>query len=155
MNCYETLFVVKPTLTGEEIEGQIARVQSIVAEQGGELKATDEMGMRRLAYPIEKQERGYYTVVYYTAPSELVAELERQLRYNEEILRFMTVKYSNKKELKIFEKMVEAANKKPAAEKPSAPAEEAPAVEEQTQNAEAPAAESEIPVQETAEKSEA
>jgi len=147
MNCYETLFVVKPTLTAEEIEGQIARVKEIIAEEGGELKATDDMGMRRLAYPIEKQERGYYTVVYYTAPAELVGELERQLRYNEEILRFMTVKYTNKKELSVFEKMVEAANKKPAAEKAEAPAaaqEEAPA-------------QSEAPAEETAaeEKSEA
>ena len=140
MNCYETLFVVKPTLTAEEIEAQIARVKEIIAEEGGELKATDDMGMRRLAYPIEKQERGYYSVVYYTAPSDLVGELERQLRYNEEILRFMTVKYTNKKELGVFEKMVEAANKKT-----SAPAEEpkteAPAAEEKPAETEAPAAE--------------
>ncbi len=114
MNCYETLFVVKPTLTAEEIEGQIARVKEIIAEQGGEIKAVDDMGMRRLAYPIQKQERGYYSVIYFTAPPQLVIELERQLRYNEEILRFMTVKYSNKKELSVFEKMVEAAQKKSA-----------------------------------------
>ncbi|ADV47119.1 30S ribosomal protein S6 [Nitratifractor salsuginis] len=151
MNCYETLFVVKPTLTAEEIEGQIARVKEIIAENGGELKATDEMGMRRLAYPIEKQERGYYTVVYYTAPSEMVIELERQLRYNEEILRFMTVKYTNKKELAVFEKMVEAANKKPAPEKSEAPvAEEAPAVEAP---AEEKPAETEAPAQEAAAES--
>jgi len=143
MNCYETLFVVKPTLTAEEIEAQIARVNEIIAEEGGELKATKDMGMRRLAYPIEKQERGYYSVVYYTAPSELVGELERQLRYNEEILRFMTVKFTNKKELTVFEKMVEEANKKaaePKAEAP-APAAEAPAAEEKPAETEAPAAE--------------
>ena len=138
MNCYETLFVVKPTLTAEEIEAQIARVKEIIAEEGGELKATDDMGMRRLAYPIEKQERGYYSVVYYTAPSDLVGELERQLRYNEEILRFMTVKYTNKKELGVFEKMVEAANKKASApaEEPKA---EAPTAEEKPAETEAPA----------------
>ncbi len=112
MNCYETLFVVKPTLTTEEIEGQIARVKEIITSKGGEVQACNDMGMRRLAYPIEKQERGYYSVVYYKAPSELVEELERQLRYNEEILRFMSVKYSNKKELAIFEKTVETLSKK-------------------------------------------
>jgi small subunit ribosomal protein S6 len=143
MNCYETLFVVKPTLTAEEIEGQIARVKEIIAEEGGELKATDDMGMRRLAYPIEKQERGYYSVVYYTAPSSLVGELERQLRYNEEILRFMTVKYTNKKELAIFDKMVESVNKKAAApaEEPKVeePKAEAPAAQEAPAATEAPA----------------
>ena len=144
MNCYETLFVVKPTLTSEEIEGQIARVKEIIAEEGGELRATDDMGMRRLAYPIEKQERGYYTVVYYTAPSSLVGELERQLRYNEEILRFMTVKYTNKKELGVFEKMVEAAKKK-ASTPVEAPKAEAPAAEEKPAESEAPETEAPAP----------
>ena len=151
MNCYETLFVVKPTLTGEEIEAQIARVKEIIAEEGGDLKATDDMGMRRLAYPIEKQERGYYTVVYYTAPSELVGELERQLRYNEEILRFMTVKYTNKKELSVFEKMVEAANKKASAPKEEPKAEEPKA--EETSAPEASEAQSEAPAAKAAAES--
>ncbi|WP_456433129.1 30S ribosomal protein S6 [Nitratifractor sp.] len=152
MNCYETLFVVKPTLTEEEIKGQIARVEEIIAEEGGELKARDEMGMRRLAYPIEKQERGYYTVVYYTAPATLVGELERQLRYNEEILRFMTVKYTNKKEIAQFEKMIEAAKGKGAApaEQPAESAEEAPA-QAGSAPAEAEAAQEESQTAESAE----
>ena len=135
MNCYETLFVIKPTLTEEEIKGQIARVKEIVAEEGGEIKAIDDMGMRRLAYPIEKQERGYYSVIYYTAPSELVGELERQLRYNEEVLRFMPVKYTNKKELGVIEKMVEKTNGRnttPSEEKGETPAETETAAEEAT-----------------------
>jgi small subunit ribosomal protein S6 len=106
-----------------------------VAEEGGEIKAIDDMGMRRLAYPIEKQERGYYSVIYYTAPSELVGELERQLRYNEEVLRFMTVKYTNKKELGVFEKMVEKTNGRnttPSEEKGETPAETETAAEEAT-----------------------
>jgi small subunit ribosomal protein S6 len=69
------------------------------------------MGMRKLAYPIAKQERGYYTVVYFKAPGRTIDELERQMKYNEEILRFMTVKYSNKKEIAQFDKMVAAASK--------------------------------------------
>ncbi len=116
MNCYETLFIIKPTLTSEEIEGQITKVKDIISQRGGELKATNDMGMRRLAYPIEKQERGYYSVVYYTAPSQLLEELERQLRYNEDILRFMSVKYTSKKELSVFNKTVETINKKSAVE---------------------------------------
>jgi len=72
------------------------------------------MGMRKLAYPVEKNERGYYTVVYYTAPGSLIAELERQMRYNENILKFMTVRYTKKKEIAQFTKMAEAAAKKNA-----------------------------------------
>jgi len=112
MNHYETLFVIKPTLTEEEIKGQIGRVKDILANNGSELLATDEMGMRKLAYPIEKNERGFYCVVYYKANGDSVSELERQLRYNENILRFMTVKYTNKKEISQFEKMVVKAGGK-------------------------------------------
>ncbi|WP_457605891.1 30S ribosomal protein S6 [Nitratifractor sp.] len=148
MNCYETLFVVKPTLTEEEIQSQVARVQEIISSQEGQIEALDDMGMRRLAYPIEKQERGYYTVVYYKAPAEAISELERQLRYNEEILRFMTVKYTKKKEIAQYEKMVENAKKKAEAPKPEAKPEveaeaktEAPAQEAPAETPAAPAAE--------------
>jgi small subunit ribosomal protein S6 len=106
MNCYETLFIVRPTLTEEEIETQIEKVGSIIKNNGGEIKAINEMGMRKLAYPIKKQERGYYSVVYYVAPPTMIRELEYQLRYNEDILRFMSVKYENKKEIAEFEKSV-------------------------------------------------
>ena len=139
MNCYETLFVVKPTLTEEEIKAQIAKVENIISKENGEIKALDDMGMRKLAYPIEKQERGYYAVAYFTAPSDAIDELERQLRYNEEILRFMTVKYTNKKEIAQFEKMVAKANGSKVeaeAKKEEAPAQEEKAAEETTSNSE-------------------
>jgi small subunit ribosomal protein S6 len=126
MNHYETLFVVKPTLTDEETQSQIEKTLAIITDNGGEIVATDSMGMRKLAYPVEKNERGFYTVVYYKAPGTLIAELERQMRYNEEILKFMTVKYTKKKEIAQFEKMAAAASKKaeePAQEsEPAAPA---------------------------------
>ncbi len=112
MISYETLFIVKPTLTEEEVASEIERVQEIVTQEGGELEIVDRMGMRRLAYPIDKQERGYYVVIYFKAPSRLIAELERQLRYNENIMRFMTVKYSSKKEIAQFEKAVSAIRRK-------------------------------------------
>jgi len=132
MNHYETLFVVKPTLTDEETKAQIEKTIAIITDHGGEIVAIDDMGMRKLAYPVEKNERGYYTVAYYKAPGILIAELERQMRYNEEILKFMTVKYSKKKEIAQFTKQADAAAKKSAAvAAAAAPAQEAePAVAE-------------------------
>ena len=116
MNCYETLFVVKPTLTEEEIAAQIAKVKDVLTKVEAELLATDEMGMRRLAYPVEKNERGYYTILFYKANGDAIAEIERNLKINEEIIKFLTVKYSNQKELAQFEKQVAAANKSKAEE---------------------------------------
>ncbi len=128
MNHYELLFVLKPTLTDEETKAQIEKVQSNITAQDATIVATDDMGMRKLAYPVEKNERGYYTVVYFQAPGAAIAEIERLLRINEEILKFMTVKYTNKKEIAQFTKMAAAAAAK--AEAPAPAAEETPAAKE-------------------------
>ena len=119
MNCYETLFVVKPTLTEEEIAATITKVKDVLAKEGAELVATDDMGMRKLAYPVEKNDRGYYTVLFYKGAGTIISELERNLKINEDIIKFLTVKYSKNKEIAQFDKLVAAANKK------ATPAEEA------------------------------
>ena len=138
MNHYELLFVLKPTLTDEETKAQIAKIQDSITAQDATIVATDDMGMRKLAYPVEKNERGYYTVTYFQAPGVAISEIERQLRINEEILKFMTVKYTNKKEIGQFTKMANAA----AAKQEVSAKEEAPApVTEETPATEAPAAE--------------
>jgi len=137
MTCYETLFVVKPTLTDEETAAQIAKIKDILTKEGAELLATDDMGMRKLAYPVEKNDRGYYTVLFYKGEGTVINELERNLKINEEVIKFLTVKYVKNKELTQFNKLVDAANKKaePVAEPVVA---ETAAVAEET----APAAES-------------
>ncbi len=116
MNCYETLFVVKPTLTEEEIAAQVAKIKDVLAKVDAELLATDDMGMRKLAYPVEKNDRGYYTILFYKANGDAIAEIERNLKINEDIIKFLTVKYSNQKELAQFDKQVAAANKSKAEE---------------------------------------
>jgi len=103
---YETMFILKPTLTDEEKAQNIENIKKVIEENGGEVAAIDKIGVRELAYPIAKFERGDYNIIYYKAPARAVLELERQMRYNENILRFMTVKYENKKEIKRWEEMV-------------------------------------------------
>ncbi|WP_456450673.1 30S ribosomal protein S6 [Hydrogenimonas sp.] len=127
---YETLFVVKPTLTEEEIKAQIENVRSILTKNGAQIAAEFDWGMRKLAYEIEKNPRGYYYVIYYTAPGNLIKELERNFRYNEEIIRFLNVKYENKKEIKAWQNLV---NKAGAASAKKAEKEEAAAAAEQAE----------------------
>jgi len=157
MNHYETLFVVKPTLTEEEIKSQIEKVKAVLEKEGAELVATDDMGMRKLAYPVQKNNRGYYTVLLFKAKGDTIAELERNLRINEEVIKFLTVKYTKTKEIAQFNKLVDAANKKSQPAEPAkseAPAAEAPAVETPAE-VEA-AAETETPAEtETSETTEA
>jgi len=121
MNNYETLYVLKPTLTDEETAANIAKIEEILVREGAEILATDKMGMRRLAYPVEKNERGVYTIVYFKAEGTVINELERNLKFNEEVIKYLTVRYTKKKELTQFEKLVKAA---------SAVIEEAPKAEE-------------------------
>ena len=116
MTCYETLFVVKPTLTEEEIAAQIAKVTDVLAKEGAELVCTNEMGMRKLAYQVEKHNRGYYTVLFYKAEGSTIQELERNLKINEDIIKFLTVKYTKNKEIAQFDKLVAEANKDAAPE---------------------------------------
>jgi len=125
MTCYETLFVIKPTLTEEEIATQVAKIKDILSKEGAELSATNNMGMRKLAYPVDKHNRGHYTVLFYKAEGSLITELERNLKISEDVIKFLTVKYSKNKELTQFNKLVDAANKKnaPVAEE-KAPTEE-------------------------------
>ena len=137
MTCYETLFVVKPTLTEEEIAATITKVKDILAKEGAELVATDDMGMRKLAYPVEKHARGYYTVLFYKAEGTVIKELERNLKISEDVIKFLSVKYSKNKELAQFDKLVAAANKNATPAPEAAPATEAtPAPEAATETAE-------------------
>ncbi len=143
MRNYENLVIVKPTLTAEEIQASVKEIEEIITSNGGEIQATSPMGMRKLAYPIEKNERGYYHVIYSSIAPSAISEIERRFRINEDLLRFVTIKYDTNREKAAFNGMVEKAKKDA-----SAPAKvEAPATEE-APVAEAPA--TETPAVETA-----
>ena len=120
MRHYENLVIVKPTLTAEELEAELKAIEEVITSNDGEITATDAMGMRKLAYPIQKNERGYYYVIYYTGKPSAINEIERRFRINENLLRFMTVKYESKKEVTAWTKMVEKAKQAPAAKEEKA-----------------------------------
>lgn len=109
---YETMFILKPTLTEEETKAQIELVKANIEKNGGEIVACDDMGSRQLAYEIEKNKRGYYFVIYFKSPTNAILELERNYRINEQILRFIFIKYENKKEVAAWTKMSDEAAKK-------------------------------------------
>ena len=111
MRHYENLVIVKPTLTAEEIQSNISTIEEIITSNGGEIAITDSMGMRKLAYPINKNERGYFHVIYYTVAPAAISEIERRFRINEELLRFVTIKYDTNREITAWNKLVEKAKK--------------------------------------------
>ncbi|WP_041959787.1 30S ribosomal protein S6 [Sulfurospirillum arsenophilum] len=118
MRHYELLVVVKPTLTVEELQAKLTYLKEILEKNGAVITATLEMGTRKLAYQIDKFERGTYVVFYFTAPTAAIAEVERLIRITEEFIRFMTVKFENQKELRFWNKQVEKITKKSEAPAP-------------------------------------
>lgn len=105
MKHYEILLIFKPTLTEEEVKAKFDFIKEVITKNGGEIAGVTDMGTRKLAYKIDKYERGSYFVVYFTAPANLIAELTRNVRISEEIIRFLVVKYENKLEVSAWEKL--------------------------------------------------
>ena len=131
MRHYENLVIVKPTLTAEEIQESIKLIEEVITSNGGEIATTDTLGMRKLAYPVDKNERGYFHVIYYSAEPSVITEIERRFRINEELLRFVTIKYDTNREITAWNELVKKAQKKVEAPKAETPKlEEAPKAEE-------------------------
>ena len=105
MRHYELLFILKPTLTEDEVKVKADFIKEIITKNGGEIASVVEMGTRKLAYKIDKYERGTYFVIYFKAPTQLIAELVRNWRITEEVIRFLPVKYENKKEIAAWDKL--------------------------------------------------
>ena len=148
MRHYENLVILKPTLTAEEMQAAVAQIEENITKDGGEIVARDVKGMKRLAYEINKNARGYFHIMYFKIAPTAIEEIERLYRINEDVLRFVTVKYDSKREIKAFDDLVAKTEKLTAARAAAAASKTeaaAPAVEAKT---EAPAVEAktEVPV---------
>lgn len=89
---YETTYITRADATDDQQKAFLEKVKGIILAHNGQVVNVEDWGKRRLAYPIKKESRGYYTYLMYTGNNSLVAELERNLRINEQVLRFLSVK---------------------------------------------------------------
>lgn len=90
MRRYETTFITNPDLSEEELEKVLQKTLGPIQSQG-QLFRVQDWGKKRLAYNIRKQSRGHYTFLDYAATSSAVREVERLLRLDDNVLRFLTV----------------------------------------------------------------
>lgn len=123
MRIYEELFIVDPGLPEEEIDAVIALIEEVVKEAGGNIDKVEKWGRRKLAYRIQKKEEGYYVLVQFSASGKTVKEIERRLRVDERVMRYLTVRIDEK--LKWLEKRRKQREKR-MAKRPQA-AQQAPA----------------------------
>lgn len=92
LNEYETIYVARPDLTDDVMTRITAKFESVVAERGGTMLVAEDWGKRKLAYLINKHQRGHYIYLNYCGPAALVGEMERNLGLEDDLLRFLTVK---------------------------------------------------------------
>ena len=87
---YEVMFIIDPTLEDEKKDAAVERVKNVIAAEG-EVGNVDVWGLRKLAYPIQKKNEGYYVVIDFKAEPTLPAELDRRLRISEDFMRHIIV----------------------------------------------------------------
>ena len=89
---YETIYVLRPDAGREASESIGSRVLDVISKQHGSLTRVENWGYRKLAYPVRKHARGVYVYLKYVGDGALVSELERNLRLQDAVLKFQTVK---------------------------------------------------------------
>ena len=117
MRHYETVFIMVPDLPDEEREGIVERYHKVLTDSGSDMLVVDDWGRRRLAYEIKNFTKGHYVLFEHASEPSIIAELERQMRLDDQILRYLTVKIED-----TFDKAAYEAEK--AQKAPSKPADE-------------------------------
>jgi len=92
MNQYETVFIATPVLSENQMKEAVEKFKSVILKNKGEILHEEYWGLRKLAYPIQKKSTGFYYMIEYKAPGNLVQILETEFKRDERVIRFLTVK---------------------------------------------------------------
>ncbi|MBT4888985.1 MAG: 30S ribosomal protein S6 [Rhodospirillales bacterium] len=92
MPFYETVFIARQDIAVPQVEALTDTVKSIITDQGGSVAKVEQWGLRTLAYRVKKNRKGHYILMNIDAPSAAITEMERQMRINEDVLRYLTIR---------------------------------------------------------------
>ena len=96
MRTYETIFIAHPDLVEEEVKALIDKMKGIIENLNGQLVKVEEWGRRKLAYKLKKLTRGYYVLIRFLGNGEVLAEIERNLRLSDGVLKYQSIKLNEK-----------------------------------------------------------
>lgn len=116
MNQYETVFIMTPVLSDEQMKEAVKKYQDFLKEKGAEIVHEEHWGLKKLAYPIQKKSTGFYHLIEYKDSGQVIRDIEVAYKRDERILRFLTVKL-DKHAVAYNEKKRRNAKEKKAAEK--------------------------------------
>lgn len=91
MRFYETTFIARQDLPQTQVDNLTTYFSDLIKGEGGEVLFTENWGLRQLAYKVKKNKKGHYVFLALKAPPAVIAEMERQMRFNEDILRYLSV----------------------------------------------------------------
>ena len=92
MSYYEHVFIARPEVAPQQVENIVEDIKKIISEDGGDTVYTEYWGLKKLAYKINKSEKGHYSLLRIDSSSSTINEIERVQKLNEDILRFITIK---------------------------------------------------------------
>jgi small subunit ribosomal protein S6 len=92
MNLYEIMFILNPDIGEDEREKLTTRLKTIISKNKGDIIRFDDLGFKSLTYKIKKKSRGQYFLINLEGPGSMIAEIERFLRIDENVIRFVVVK---------------------------------------------------------------
>jgi len=92
MPYYETVFISRQDLTDANVKTLTEDMSKIITDMGGKIHKTEQWGLRSFAYRINKARKGHYTLLEVDAPSDAVLEMERKMRINEDVVRYLTLR---------------------------------------------------------------
>ncbi|MBN2688456.1 MAG: 30S ribosomal protein S6, partial [Deltaproteobacteria bacterium] len=116
MRRYETIFITRADMTSENMDGIVERYRNLVSSLGGVVVRVENWGKRKLAYLIKKQRHGHYILVNFVADDKVLAEFERNLKFDEDVLRAQSVRLSDKVDMNEIEQEIAEARKKEEAD---------------------------------------
>jgi len=92
MPYYESVFIARPDISAAQVDGLVETFEKAIAGGGGSIQKKEYWGLRNLAYRIKKNRKGHYMLMNIDAPADAVAEMERQMRINEDVMRHLTLR---------------------------------------------------------------
>ena len=111
MNQYETVFILTPVLSDDQMKETVAKFKKILTDNGAEILNEETWGRQKLAYAIQKKSSGFYVLIEFKAEPDVIKTLETGYRREEKVIRFMTVKldkyaaqYAEKRRIKLGKK---------------------------------------------------
>ncbi len=92
MPLYENVFIARQDISGAQVDALADSLAQLIADNGGEVKKREYWGLRNLAYRMRKNRKGHFVLMNLSAPPAAIAELERTMRINEDVLRYLTIR---------------------------------------------------------------